>query len=118
MRRLRRRIGEATGERHAMARAVRRTRADRLGDRIGGDCQDDEIGRLRQVGNPGETLHAVHTSPVRIDDPDLAGKAEAHEVLHRIATEITGAAGCADHRDRLWIQQTGDVDEVRHRPRW
>ena len=58
-----------------MARAVRRTRADRLGDRIGGDCQDDEIGHLRQVVNPGASLaRLAHFSASGLTTQTLPGK--------------------------------------------
>ena len=92
--------------------------ADRLGDRIGGDRQDDQIRCLWQVVDRGEALHAVHAFRARIDGPDLTRKAEAYDAPHRVATKVARAIRRADHRDRLWVQETGNVDEGGHCAEW
>ena len=100
------RVGDAVA--HARAGRIPGSPSSSASAGIG---QDREVGNAGHVGDRRKGRQAGHGSRCAADRPDRPGKSELDEPPHRVAAEIAGLLGGADHRDRRGLQDAGHVEE-------
>jgi hypothetical protein len=104
-------LGEAAGVGDAVADARRRAGADGVDQRVGGKRQDDQVRHLGELRDVGEALKAGHAGGGPIDGPDTARELELEEAAHGVTAQVARSLRGADHRDRLGLQDPGNVEE-------
>ncbi len=112
------RLGVPGGDHDQPAHARRTAVRDDVRHLLGGDGDDGEIDRFRDVGDRGVDGHAVELTELcgrvgggTVDRVERAGEAARQQVAQQRTADAHGVASGADHRDGAGCEQ------ALHRPR-
>ena len=110
-------LGEAAAQHDRRPHAGLAAALQLLGHVLGGDDDDGEVGRLRQVGDGGVGLEPHHLGAAAADGIELAGKRVALHDVEDAAAQALGIGGGADQRHRARPEQGAEIGHGSTSPR-